>query len=77
MQTWIWVTRPPTRQTSTWKNLINGGFSLSRYFYVRMHLNCTRLSKIGAMYELSRVNVNLSEVPLSTFTVNLSCIASM
>ena len=66
-----------TRQTSTSKTLIKGGFPLSRYFYVRMHLNCTRISKIGAMYELSRVNVNLSEVPLSTFTRNLSYIASV
>ena len=77
MQTWIWVATPPTKQTSTSKNLIKGGFSLSRYFYVRTHINCTRLSKIGAMYEMSRVNVNLSEVPLSTFTRNLSYIASM
>ena len=41
-----------------------------------MHLNCTRISKIGAVYELSRVNVNLGEVPLSTFTRNLPYIAS-
>ena len=77
MQTWIWVTTPSTRQTSTSKNPIKGGFSLLRYFYVCMHLDCARLSKIGAMYELSRVNVNLKEVPLSTFTRNLSYIASM
>ena len=39
-----------------------------------MHLNCTRISEIGAMYELSRVNVNLSEVSLSKFTRKVSYI---
>ena len=73
MRTWIWVPTPPTIGR---RQLLKGGFPLSRYFYVRMHLNGTRISKIGAVYELSRVNVNLGEVPLSTFTRNLPYIAS-
>ena len=43
-----------------------GGFPLSRNFYVRTHLNFTRVNKIEAMYKRSRVNVEF--YPRSTFT---------
>ena len=44
-----------------------GGFPLSHNFYVRTHLNFTRVNKIETMYERSRVNVKVE--PRSTFTI--------
>ena len=44
-----------------------GGFSLSRNFYARSHLNFPLVNKIEAMYERSRV---------FTFPRGLPCIAS-
>ena len=42
------------------------GLPLSHSFYVRTHLNFTRVNKIEAMYKRSRVNVEF--YPRSTFT---------
>ena len=44
-----------------------GGFPLSHNFYVRTHLNFTRVNKIEAMYKRSRVNVKFE--PRSTFMI--------
>ena len=43
------------------------GFPLSRNFYVRACIKFTRVNKIGAMYERSRVNVKLEPRPTFKF----------
>ena len=53
-----------------------GGFPLSHNFYLRTHVNFTRVNKIEIMYERSRVNVKV-EPETFTFTRGLSYIASI
>ena len=54
-----------------------GGFPRSRDFYVRTHVNFTRLNKIETMYGRSRVNVKVEPRSTFTFTCSLSYIASI
>ena len=54
-----------------------GGFPLSRNFYVRTHVNFTRVNKIQTMYERSRVSVNVEQGSTFTFTRDLPYIFSI
>ena len=53
------------------------GFPLSRNFYLRPHVNFTRVSKIEAMYERLRANVKVEPRSTFTFTHGLSYISSI
>ena len=54
-----------------------GGFPLSRNFYVRLHVNFTRVNKIETMCERSRVSVNVEQGSTFTFTRDLPYIVSI
>ena len=54
-----------------------GGFPLSRNFYVRTHVNFTRVNKIETMYGRPHVNVNVEPCSTFTITLGLSYIASI
>ena len=53
-----------------------GGFPLSRDFYVRTHVNFTRVNKRETMYERSRVSVNVEQGSTFMFTRDLPYIVS-
>ena len=50
---------------------------MSRNFYLRTHVNFTRVNKIEAMYERSRLNIKVESPLTITFTRDLSSIASV
>ena len=57
------------------RDLSQGGFPLSRNFYLRTYVNFTRVNKIEATYGGSRVNVKVRSS--FTFARGLSYIASI
>ena len=54
-----------------------GGFLLTSIFHVRKHVYFTRVYKIEATYEVSRVDIKVERGAVFTFTRDLSYIASI
>ena len=52
---------------------LEGGFPLSRNFFMGTHVKCTRANEIEAKYERPRVNVKVERGSTFTFTRDLQC----